>query len=228
MSRIRRKRLKRGIYHVYNHSAYKMWVFQTDEMKDFFLYLMRKFADKYELNFYHYCIMSNHFHFAIEGEIADISSFMNSLCSRYSLYYKRTTGMGGGTIWDGRYKSILVQKQGYLRRLGRYIELNPVRADMLAAKALPLYRWSSAHHYLHGTTDSLIFPANHPFYADLGSYSINQCKSYAEYLRLPHNEDITLFGSNTEPIIGDEAFLASCTQEISGRKRISRGRPKKH
>ncbi len=225
MSRIRRNRLKRGIYHVYNQSAYKMWVFQTDEMKDFFLYLMRKFADKYALNFYHYCIMSNHFHFALEGEIADISSFMNSLCSRYSLFYKRTTGIGGGTIWNGRFKSVLVQKQGYLRRLGRYIELNPVRAEMISPENLTSYRWSSAQAYLYGVTDSLIIPSAHPFYADLDSYSAHQCKDYAAYLRLPYFEDVTLFDSDAEQI-GDDAFLAGCTQSIGGRMQLSRGHPK--
>lgn len=225
MGRLKRKNLKRGIFHIYNRSAYHMWILQSDEMKDFFLYLMRKFARKYELNFYHYCIMSNHFHFAVEGDIAAISSFMATLCSRYSLFYKRTSQCGGGTIWDGRFRSILVQKQGYLSRLGRYIELNPVRAGMLAAENISHYRWSSAHYYLQGESDELVVPMDHPFCANIESYSHHQKRLYADYLRVPYLEDIELFRSDAEQI-GDEGFLASVISFVGGRKQLSRGHPK--
>lgn len=225
MSRLRRRNLKRGIYHIYNRSAYKMWIFQTDEMKDFFLYLMKKFARKYELNIYHYCVMSNHFHLAIEGDMADISSYIATLGSRYSLYYKRTTDIGGGTIWDGRFRSILVQKEGYLSRLGRYIELNPVRAGVVSAEDIYRYRWSSARHYLYGEADELVIPIEHPFFKNIESYSYHEKKRYADYLRIPHEEDLTLFRSEAEQI-GDEGFLACVVRMVGGRRQLGKGQPK--
>ncbi len=78
-----------------------------------------------------YAIMSNHFHLAIEAlTTRELSAYVGSVCSLYSRYWHRHNGGGRGTIWQGRYKSIPVQMEGYMARLGRYIERNPVVAGI--------------------------------------------------------------------------------------------------
>ena len=77
MGRLARRNLGNGVYHVYNRCANNMWILDTDEDKNKFLNLLVKYKEKYHFSIYHYCIMSNHFHLAIEGDIKDISSFIS-------------------------------------------------------------------------------------------------------------------------------------------------------
>ncbi len=227
MGRLARRKLGRGVYHVYNRSANGMWILNEDEMKEIFLNLVKRFSLKYKLNIYHYCIMSNHFHFAIEGDIHDISSLFRSVCSRFTIqYHAMVQGHGYGSIWQPRYKSVLVQKDGYLSRLGRYIELNPVRAKMIMPEQLVDYPWSSARCYLTGVADELIDPLNHPYRRQLEEYSDAAKRRYAEYLKVPHEEDLSLFRSILSHI-GDEDFLSSVICVVGERMKLKVGRPRK-
>ncbi|MFI3244512.1 MAG: transposase [Akkermansia sp.] len=229
MGRLKRRDLKRGIYHVYNKSTNHMWILEEDEMKDRFLNLLKHFALKYPVNIYHYCIMSNHFHLAIEGDIKNISKFVGALCSQYSRYYRDVTDTGRGPIWQSRYHSVFVQKEGYLSRLGRYIELNPVRAKIINRSQLSDYKWCSAKNYLKGIKDVLVKPIAHPFYRTADRYSENHMKRYADYLCVPYEdyeEDIRLFRSNATQI-GDANFLTRLVAGISDRVQLLKGRPKK-
>ncbi|MFI3244835.1 MAG: transposase [Akkermansia sp.] len=225
MGRLPRRKLGRGVYHVYNRSANDMWILDDDEMKEIFLNLVKRFAQKYKLNIYHYCVMSNHFHFAIEGDIHDISSLFRSVCSRYTIQYHAMTH-GHGSIWQPRYKSVLVQKEGYLSRLGRYIELNPVRAKMVAASQLLNYPWSSARCYLSGEADELVDPLNHPYRLHLEEYGEAAKRRYAEYLNVPYEEDLSLFRSILSHI-GDADFLSSVICVVGKRMKLKVGRPRK-
>jgi len=71
MGRINRCRQRSGIYHIYNRSANQIWILDTDDLKLQFLTLTERFKAKYHLKITHYCIMSNHFHFAIEGDMSN-------------------------------------------------------------------------------------------------------------------------------------------------------------
>lgn len=229
MGRLKRRDLKRGIYHVYNKSANNAWILNEDEMKERFLNLLKHFAVKFPVNIYHYCIMSNHFHLAIEGDIETISKFVSALSSQYSRFYRSVTETGSGPIWQGRYHSVFVQKEGYLSRLGRYIELNPVRAKIIEPSMLSSYRWCSAKNYLQGIHDTLVKPVDHPFNQTVEVYSEAHMKRYSEYLHIPfkeYEEDTMLFRSNVTQI-GDENFLRRLVAGICGRSQLRKGRPKK-
>ncbi len=225
MGRLPRRKLGRGVYHVYNRSAHDMWILDTDEHKARFMHLLKRYAQKYSVNIYHYCIMSNHFHLAIEGDITEISAFISGLCSRYSLFYHKHMQRGHGSIWQGRYKSILVQKENYLSRLGRYIELNPVRAEMISRNELHHYKWSSAYYYLNGKCDKLIKPLKHPYFVNCESFSESCKKRYAAYLNVQDEDDLSLFRAQAEAI-GDNDFLSS-TASVFGRIKLRAGRARK-
>lgn len=226
MGRLARRQLGDGIYHVYNRSANNVWILDTPESRDHFLKLLADYGQKYRLNIYHYCLMSNHFHLAIEGGIKDISSLISGVCSRYSRHWHGAARNGYGPIWQGRYKSVIVQKANYLSRLGRYIELNPVRAGIVAGEQITEYRWSSAHCYLTGIADALVDPARHPLFAEAGVYGEQERKLYADYLQVPYQEDIVLFRSKASRI-GDENFLSKLVS-IGGRIKLRPGRSSKN
>ena len=134
--------------------------------------------------------MSNHFHLAIEAlKTRELSAYIGTVRSLYSRYWHRNNGGGRGTIWQGRYKSIPVQKEGYMVRLGRYIERNPVAAGIDGVKYPWDYNWSSAKTYVEGTEDPLVTVGHHPSWNHLGRDDEERREAYAAYVRLKDAED---------------------------------------
>ena len=81
-----------------------------------------RFSEPYLLNIYHWVIMSNHFHLAVEAiNPRDLSQLIGKVCSRYSIYYHQGRG-GSGRLWQERFQTTVVQKQGSLSKLGRYMK----------------------------------------------------------------------------------------------------------
>ena len=121
--------------------------------------------------------MTNHVHLLITPEDqTQLKILMQSVANRYVRYFnsknKRT-----GTIWEGRYKSCLIDSDNYLLVLYKYIELNPVKAGMI--KNIADYKWSSYQHNALGKPDKLI--TEYQIYKDLG---INMQQRHTQYQRL--------------------------------------------
>ncbi|MCI2285259.1 transposase [Colwellia sp. MSW7] len=121
-----------------------------------------------------YVIMTNHLHLLITPENKDqLAIFMQMMANKYVRYfnskYERT-----GTIWEGRYKSCLVDSEQYLFALHKYIEMNPIKAKMV--KSLDDYKWSSYAYNALGQKDKLI--REHRLYQKLGKTVKVRCKEY--------------------------------------------------
>lgn len=111
-----------------------------------------------------YVLMTNHVHLLLSPADEDsASTMMQRLGRRYVLYFNRRHARTG-TLWEGRFRSSLVQDARYLMICHRYIELNPVRAGMVDAPAD--YPWSSHRANAFGQPDSLLTP--HSLYTRLG------------------------------------------------------------
>ncbi len=111
-----------------------------------------------------YVLMPNHVHLLVTPRRpASVAKLMQSLGGRYVRYVNQTHGRTG-TLWEGRYRSSLVDGERYLLACLRYIELNPVRAMIVSNPAD--YRWSSHRHHARGEADALI--TEHPLYDALG------------------------------------------------------------
>ena len=111
-----------------------------------------------------YVLMTNHVHLVVTPKDEQgLGELMRSVGSRYvrfiNLCYKRR-----GTLWEGRYRSALIESERYLMTCYRYVELNPVRANMVRDPAG--YPWSSYHHNALGKTNQLI--KEHELYLRLG------------------------------------------------------------
>jgi len=128
-----------------------------------------------------YVFMTNHVHLLVTpADDRGLSSLMQMLGRRYVRYinarYDRT-----GTLWEGRFRSSLIDSERYFLACSRYIELNPVRAGMVASPSA--YRWSSHGHNVHGDSDELITP--HAVYHTLGANSAAQREAYQALFQAP-------------------------------------------
>ena len=122
-----------------------------------------------------YVLMTNHVHLLLSaGNVLAVSRMMKALGQEYAHYinwrHHRT-----GPLWDGRYKSCVVQDETYLLVCQRYIELNPVRAGMVRYPGH--YRWSSYRCNAEGCEDALIQP--HPLYLTMGRNKGERQQAYA-------------------------------------------------
>jgi REP element-mobilizing transposase RayT len=109
----------------------------------------------YKVKLFSYVLMDNHFHLLVETPLGNLSEFMRQFNITYSGYYNRRHKRIGH-LYQGRYKSILVDKEAYLSVLSRYIHLNPVKVKRMLklpieerVKKLKGYPWSSLHGYLN-------------------------------------------------------------------------------
>jgi REP element-mobilizing transposase RayT len=104
-----------------------------------------KAKERFQFSLYAYCLMTNHFHLLLETRLANISRIMHYIKGSYTTYYnirhRRT-----GHLFQGRFKSIVVDKDNYFLELTRYIHLNPVRAGAVSDPVA--YQWSSYRGYL--------------------------------------------------------------------------------
>jgi putative transposase len=126
-----------------------------------------------------------------------------------------------GTLWEGRYKASLVDSEAYLLACMRYIELNPVRANIVVHPGE--YRWSSYAANGQGQTDALISP--HPLYVQLGHDPLERQAAYRELFRV-HLEPDTLHvirgALNEELVLGREDFKEKIAQMT--RRQVRRGK----
>jgi len=136
------------------------------EDNDYLAYLrwLKEGAERYKVDIHAYVLMTNHIHIlASAGDTEGITRMMQYVGRHYVPYINQTYG-SSGSIWEGRYKASLIHDEEYLLSCMRYIELNPVRADMVRSPAH--YRWSSYRHNGQGKEDALITP--HALYLALG------------------------------------------------------------
>ena len=123
------------------------------------------YSFEYGVAIHAWVFMTNHIHLLATPEKDDgVSLMMQALGRRYVRYFN-DRHLRTGTLWEGRYRSCLVDSDEYLLHCQRYIEMNPVRATMVSAPSE--YRWSSYRANAHGRPSRLVTP--HPLYQQLGT-----------------------------------------------------------
>lgn len=127
--------------HVVSRGNNRGACFYTDADYCFYLQCLSEACSEHQVSLHAYVLMTNHVHLLLTPahEVA-IPGVMQSIGRRY-VQYINNTHKRTGTLWKGRYKASLVEVESYLLACYRYIELNPVRASMVAHPAD--YRWSS-------------------------------------------------------------------------------------
>jgi len=137
------------------------------------------YSNEYSVAVHSWVFMTNHIHLLATPTGPDsIGLMMQALGRRYVRYFnnrhRRT-----GTLWEGRYRSCLVDSDGYLLQCQRYIELNPVRAAMVTVPGD--YRWSSYRTNAFGKASRLVSP--HALYQQLGSTQAERQSAYRQLFK---------------------------------------------
>jgi putative transposase len=157
MARPLRIQYEGAVYHVTCRGNDRKSIFKDDLDRNIFLELLSNGLRTYHIILYCYVLMDNHFHLLLETPLSNLNEFMRwyniTYTSHYNRRYKRS-----GHLYQGRYKSILVEKKGYLHVLSRYIHLNAVRTKRHEMTLLPEkkkylrnYKWNSLSGYINET-----------------------------------------------------------------------------
>lgn len=141
MPRISRGLIDGSVYHVINRGNAGHVVFQKDADYRAFIEIMKEAKIRYAVKLFAYCLMPTHFHMVLmPRQAGDLSRWMQWLMTSHVRRYHRHYGTTGH-IWQGRYKSFLIQLDSHLIVVLRYVESNPLRAGLVhSAKDWP---WSS-------------------------------------------------------------------------------------
>ena len=124
--------------------------------------------------------MSNHIYLLLEiGEGPQLPKFMQLVLQGYARWYGKRQSYSGH-VWQGRYKSPLIHQESYYLEAGRYIERNPLRAQLVSD--LHHYPWSSYAVYASGTPNPLV--DEDPYYAQLGATPGARQAAYQDFVRL--------------------------------------------
>ena len=199
--------------------------FISDEDHGAYVGWLKEYSHKYKVEIHAWVMMTNHVHLlCTPRQEGGVSKMMQSLGRRYVQYfnveYRRS-----GTLWEGRFKSCLIQEERYLLEVYRYIELNPVRAEMVTDPGE--YRWSSYQINGLGKTSDLCTP--HHEYLCLGKDVLERRQNYREFLS--HQFDGELLKEIRDNInkgmaVGNDRFKEEIAT-MTGRRLKSkkRGRP---
>ncbi len=213
--------------HVVQRGNNRIPIFLTDGDYLFFLKVLREAKTKHPCLIYGYCLMPNHFHLLVEPkkEENNVSLLIKLLGAKYVRYinkkYKRS-----GTLWEGRFKSSLIDKESYFLSCLRYIEMNPVRAGL--GSSPELYRWSSYRVRAFGEKDPIVDLDS--WYDSIGCNSGERQVKYRQFLQSLIPEPVLGFlreMTNKNGIVGDINFKAQIEKLIHKEIIIrSIGRPK--
>lgn len=140
MARPLRVQFPGATYHVTNRGNEQRPIFRSDDDYAAFLAFLAEAVRRFGWSVSAWVLMTNHFHLVIQTPSANLSEGMHWLETSYATWFNRRHSRSGH-LFQGRYKSILVEDQTYLTRLLRYVVLNPVRANMVAQPED--YAWSS-------------------------------------------------------------------------------------
>ncbi len=154
MSRPLRIEYEGAFYHVVARGNERKRVFLSKADFEKFLANLKEAATRFSVVVHCYALLGNRYHLIVETPKANLSSFMHAVQSGYTTYFNTKRGRSGH-LFQGRFKSILVDKDAYLLELSRYIHLNPVRAHMTDTPEA--YPFSSYAAFLNPRQETFVF-----------------------------------------------------------------------
>ena len=169
------------VYHVINRANGRQTIFHKKEDYLHFEQLLTEAKELNSMRILAYALMPNHWHLVLYPKHdGDLAVFMQWLTLTHTQqYHSRTKTIGYGHLYQGRYKSFLVEKDNYLLQLIRYVERNPFRANLV--KKAQDWQWGSAYRRTQGIPQEK---------ALLSDTIIELPKDYLEWLNMPEDADI--------------------------------------
>lgn len=210
--------------HIVQRGNNKQACFQSAKDYETYLGALEESARACEVDLHAYVLMTNHVHLlATPNSDSAASEMMQQLGRKYVLFFNKVHSRSG-TLWEGRYRSSLIDTDHYLLACYRYIELNPVRAGIVPEPSL--YRWSSFRSNALGALSNLITP--HAEWTSLGRTSEERCLAYRRLFSEKVDDHLIRHGYRTGVPVGTKSWSGALASELgiqigSGK----RGRPRK-
>jgi REP element-mobilizing transposase RayT len=194
-----------AFYHVINRGNTGQDLFKSLRDREKFLEYLETATTRFLIRIHTYCLMTNHYHLLVETPEANLSRAMQWINVSYAVYFN-TKRERHGHLFQGRFKSVLVEADEYLKPLSRYIHLNPVRAKMIGSASD--YPWSSYSFFI-GKKKAPKWLESDWLLSQFGGNQRGSHKNYqayvedvdAEFLKDPSKEVTGGF------ILGDEGFV---------------------
>jgi putative transposase len=221
MARLPRLTLSGYPHHVILRGNNRQGIFLSVADREFMLSVLAEEAKQHGVEVHAYVLMSNHIHLLLTPQRDQaLPRMMQALGRRYVRHFNLRHGRTG-TLWEGRYRSSLIQTERHLLACMVYLDLNPVRAGLVADPAE--HPWSSHGHYTGARVDKTLTP--HAMYWQLGNTPFDREAAYTDLVRagLSANQVGALTQATLSGwALGDEGFkrgLQSLTE-----RRVSPGR----
>ncbi|MFA5411596.1 MAG: transposase [Candidatus Omnitrophota bacterium] len=156
MSKCGRILMESAYYHIMARGNQKQQVFLEEGDFEKYLALLKHYKRKYKFKLYAWCLMPNHVHLVLEiNNTAQLAKIMQGISLAYVRWFNKKYGKVGH-LWQGRYKSLAMQKNEYVLDCINYIETNPIRANIKGR--ISDYKWSSNRARTLGEMPSLLDP----------------------------------------------------------------------
>jgi putative transposase len=227
MARLARVSVPGYPYHVIQRGNNRQRIFTSDGDRETMRELLDENARRFDVAIHAYVLMDNHFHLLLTPNADDSLPKMMQAVGRTYVRYFNDVHKRSGTLWEGRYKSALVQTERYLLACMVYLDLNPVRAGLVSRPQD--YPWSSYAHYAGIRNDRRVTP--HALVWGLGNTPFDRESRYRELVQsgVTERQRMVLGQAVTNGwVVGDSEFVAGLQQRVERRlTRSSPGRPPK-
>ena len=221
MARLPRLTLAGYPHHIIQRGNDRQSIVRDDQDRQRLLDLWAEHARTFKVAIHAWVIMDNHFHLLATPETQEGLPQMMQAVGRAYVRYFNLRHQRTGTLWEGRYRSNLIESERYLLACMVYIDLNPVRAGMVAQPED--FRWSSHRHCIGQASDKLVTP--HALFWALGNTPFAREAAYAELVRqglLQRDKDDLTRTALSGWALGSEAFVGSLQEGTT--RRLSPGR----
>ena len=192
-----------AIYHLTSRGNARLPVFEDTGDREVFLTLIEEIVNRFHWLCHAYCLMDNHYHLLVETVDGNLSCGMRHLNGVYTQHFNRRH-QRVGHVFQGRFKSMLVQRDSYLLEVCRYVVLNPVRAGMV--KGPEEYTWSS-YRATSGVSEAPPFLTVDWILSQFAANRQEAQELYREFVQAGITASAPWEGSKSRSILGDQTFI---------------------
>jgi len=213
---MRRERITyTGAYHhVMNRGYDGNDIFAGNKNKNQFLVYLDDAAKKMKIRLFAYCIMDNHYHLVLENSSGRMSDCLKLLNGQYGMYYRKMFG-GKGYVFQSRFKSTIIENDGYLIKSIEYLLQNPVRAGIVFRAED--YIWSSLQHYFSNQTQETQEIVD----ADYVNQLFGTWESLIAELKSMGKRELSVKLTKHGEVLGSRGFLKLALKKHNRRKKPS-------
>lgn len=214
MARLPRISVQQYYYHIFSRGNNREPIFFEPANYERFLQNLDRFQLDFGYRLYTYCLMPNHFHLLLRPGKTELSRVMQTLMTAYSMYVNKRCNHVGH-IFQGRFKSIIVEKESYLLEVIRYIHLNPVRAGLVAR--VEEYPWSSYMKYM-SAGDGKPKIETGEILALFSQNSVNQKQSFKEFTESGLGSGFDPEKEQARGVLGTARFHQALAKVLKGKR----------